>query len=99
MNCYTLTMHLERGICNMVEVRICVGTSCHLNGSYNVVQSIQQLIEEKSIHEKINVEACFCMKECQAKGVSVTIDGQKFRIIPEEIGVFFQENIMPRIGC
>ena len=30
----------------MVEVKVCIGTSCHLHGSYNVMMSFKQLIEE-----------------------------------------------------
>ncbi len=80
----------------MVEVRVCVGTSCHLNGSYNVVQDIQQLIEQHSLHDKLNFEAIFCMKQCQAKGVSIKVDNEEFRIEPNQVKEFFLENIMSR---
>ena len=81
----------------MVEVRVCVGTSCHLNGSYNVVQDIQQLIEQHSLHEQLNFEAIFCMKQCQAKGVSIKVDNKEFRIEPNQVKDFFVENIMTRL--
>ncbi len=81
----------------MVEVRVCVGTSCHLNGSYNVVQDIQQLIEQHSLHEQLNFEAIFCMKQCQAKGVSIKVDDEEFRIEPSQVKEFFEEKIMRRV--
>lgn len=77
----------------MVEVKICIGTSCHLNGSYNVVQSIQQLLEKYSLHDKVKLEAYFCMKQCNNKGVSITVNGTNFRVEPENARVFFQEQI------
>ncbi len=81
----------------MVEVRVCIGTSCHLNGSYNVVQGIQQLVEEYGLHDEIDFEAYFCMKECQNKGVSITVEGEKFRVNPEDVNTFFHEQIKSRM--
>lgn len=81
----------------MLEVRVCIGTSCHLNGSYNVVQGLQQLIEEKSIHDKINLKALFCMKQCNNEGVSIRVDQDNYRVLPENIKEFFEDNIMKRI--
>lgn len=78
----------------MMEISVCVGTSCHLNGSYNVVQIFQQLIEEHSLHEKIELKAYFCMKQCQNKGVSVQINEKAFRLEPENAREFFQTTIM-----
>ena len=78
----------------MIEVNVCIGTSCHLNGSYNVVQNIQQLIEEYSIHDQVNIEAYFCMKQCQNKGVSVTVNGSNHRLEPENVRAFFLEQII-----
>jgi NADH:ubiquinone oxidoreductase subunit E len=81
----------------MVEIRVCIGTSCHLNGSYNVVQGLQQMIEENSLHEKINLEALFCMKQCNKKGVSIKVDSDSYRVLPENVKEFILEHIMNRI--
>jgi NADH:ubiquinone oxidoreductase subunit E len=81
----------------MVEVRVCVGTSCHLNGSYNVVQDIQQMIEQYELHEKIDFEAIFCMKECQAKGVSIKVGEEAYRIEPDQVKSFFTDKVMSLI--
>lgn len=82
----------------MVEVRVCVGTSCHLNGSYNVVQDIQQMIEQYELHEEIDFEAIFCMKECQAKGVSIKVGENAYRIEPDQVKGFFTDKVMSLIS-
>lgn len=82
----------------MLEINICIGTSCHLNGAYNVVQTLQQLIEEKALHAQIEIKACFCMKQCQKHGVSVSIAEENFRVTPEGVGEFFQNEIMKRLA-
>lgn len=81
----------------MIEINICIGTSCHLNGAYNVVQTFQQLIEEHSLHEQVVTKACFCMKQCQKEGVSVSIREDSFRITSEEARKFFENEIMKRL--
>lgn len=82
---------------NMVAINVCIGTSCHLNGSYNVVQTFQQLIEEFELHEKIEFNAYFCMKQCNNKGVSVTVDEEVFRLEPENAREFFQTTILGKV--
>jgi NADH:ubiquinone oxidoreductase subunit E len=83
---------------NMIEVIICIGTSCHLNGSYNVSHTFQQLIEEFSLHEKIDFKAYFCMKKCDKKGVSVIVDGEAYRVEPENARTFFESSIIDKFN-
>ncbi|MDR2565492.1 MAG: (2Fe-2S) ferredoxin domain-containing protein [Bifidobacteriaceae bacterium] len=80
----------------MVDLNICVGSSCHLKGSYNVIQIFQQLIEDGRLHEKINMQATFCMKQCQ-EGVSVLIGGKEFSILPETSREFFRTVVLPQV--
>ena len=39
------------------------------------------MIEKYELHDKIDFKASFCMKQCSAEGVAVTINGEKERII------------------
>jgi NADH:ubiquinone oxidoreductase subunit E len=72
----------------MIELSVCVGSSCHLKGSYNVIQTFQQLIEENGLHDKIEMKAQFCMRHCQ-HGVSVSVGGEVFSVSPETAREFF----------
>lgn len=81
----------------MIEINVCIGTSCHLNGSYNVIQTFRQQLEERSLHNKINLKSAFCMKECQNKGVSVNVDGECYQINPMEAVEFFQSTILKKL--
>ena len=47
----------------MVEVSVCIGSSCHLKGSYNVIQAFQQMIEENGLHDKVDFKATLCMRQ------------------------------------
>jgi NADH:ubiquinone oxidoreductase subunit E len=79
---------------NMTEIRVCIGTSCHLMGSYNVLQTFQQLIEEHRMHGKVDLRASFCMKNCNQPGVTVSLNGEKYNITAEKAYAFFKENLL-----
>lgn len=74
----------------MIELSVCIGSTCHLKGSYNVIQVFQQQIEERSLHDKIDFKAAFCMKECQNSGVGVSVNGEKYHVEPENAKEFFE---------
>jgi NADH:ubiquinone oxidoreductase subunit E len=48
----------------------CIGSFCHIKGAYNLIQTFQQLIEEKNLHDRINFKSSFCMRQCQNPGVA-----------------------------
>ena len=79
----------------MITVKRCVGTNCHLNGGYNVISSFQHMIEEYGLHEKVVLEASFCMRECSKGGVAVTVNDEKYRVEPEKARSFFKEKVLP----
>ncbi len=52
---------------------VCVGSSCHLKGSYDVIEAFKSLIEKHGMSDKIELRACFCVGHC-SEGVSVKAD-------------------------
>lgn len=60
----------------MIEISICVGSSCHLKGSYQIIQIFQRLIKKNKLEDKVQIKASFCLGRC-TKGVSVKVD-EKF---------------------
>lgn len=81
----------------MTELSVCIGSACHLKGSYNVIQIFQQLIEENALHGKVDFKGTFCMKQCRNNGVSVSFDGRSYIITPETAREFFTANVLPRL--
>ena len=82
----------------MVSISVCIGTSCHLNGANNVVMSFQHLIEELQLHDKVMLNAAFCMNACAKDSVCIRIGDERFSIKAEEARTFFKENILPLAG-
>ena len=77
-------------------IQICVGSSCHLKGSRQVVENLQYLIAENNLKDKVELGGTFCMGKCQL-GVCVSVDGEVYSVTPENAGEFFEEHILGKI--
>ena len=51
-------------------IKICTGSSCHLNGSYDVIQEFKRLLKKYDVEDLIELKASFCFNEC-INGVNV----------------------------
>ena len=80
----------------MLKITVCIGSSCHIKGSRQVVSELQRLIAERSLSEKVELGGTFCMGQCQA-GVCVTVNGEFFSVTPDNVGEFFDKEIMTRV--
>ena len=58
----------------MVEVKVCVGSSCHLRGSYDVIEEFKRLVKKYGVEDEVDLQATFCVGNCM-NGVSVISDG------------------------
>lgn len=79
-----------------MKVTVCIGSSCHIKGSRQVVESLQNLISENNLSSKVDLAGAFCMGNCQ-KGVCVKIDEQIYSVTPETTEEFFTTEILERV--
>jgi len=56
-----------------ISVKVCVGTSCHLRGSQDILTKVISSLDEENLQEFVDVRATFCSESCD-KGPTVTID-------------------------
>jgi NADH:ubiquinone oxidoreductase subunit E len=81
----------------MINLSVCVGSACHLKGSYNVINTFQQLIEEHNLTNNVTVKAVFCLGHC-TEGVSVKIDdGEVYNVSGATARKFFEEEVLPKL--
>ena len=80
-----------------MKITICIGSSCHLKGSRQVVEQLQALTEQSGLQEKIELSGAFCMGNC-TKGVSVKLDDALFSLKPEDVRPFFENDVLPRLN-
>ena len=78
-----------------MKITICIGSSCHLKGSYNVIQTFQQKLEEEKLHDKVEMKATFCCKQCHADGISVVVNDKVFGVKPDKADEFFDTEVAP----
>ena len=79
-----------------MKVTICIGSSCHLKGSRQIVERLQELVAENNLKDEVELAGTFCMGRCQT-GVNVTIDGVCYSVSPETADDFFKMEILPRV--
>jgi NADH:ubiquinone oxidoreductase subunit E len=78
----------------MVELTVCIGTSCHLRGAEKVIKTFQHLITSNRLEKKINLQGTFCMGKCSGKKVMVSINTNAYETSPEEAEGFFLTEVL-----
>lgn len=78
----------------VLEIVICVGSSCHLKGSHGIINKLESLIEEYNMEDRVVLKASFCMGNC-TQGVCATLNGRRINYLTiDNVDEFFQENII-----
>ena len=79
-----------------MKVTVCIGSSCHIKGSRQVVQQLQDMIAEHGLGDVVDLDGTFCMGKCQ-QGVCVTVDDDFYSVSPENTKDFFEKQILSRM--
>ena len=79
-----------------MKVTVCIGSSCHIKGSRQVVEQLQELIAANGLGGKVELGGTFCMGKCQ-QGVCVTVDDAFYSVTPDDVNEFFEANIKGKI--
>ena len=79
-----------------MKVTICIGSSCHIKGSRQVVEQLQYLISENKLGDKVELGGTFCMGKCQ-QGVCVTVDDNFYSVTPETVDEFFSKEVIAKV--
>ncbi len=79
-------------------IQICVGSSCHIKGSAEIVELFEKAIEEHSLQDEITLAGSFCIGKCNRIGVTVQIDDDIHTgVTREDFKEFFNENVLKKI--
>ena len=63
-----------------MKIQVCIGSSCHKRGSYNVLTRLKELVQENGLEDKVTVGSAFCLNHC-AECVCVAIYDDVFSCI------------------
>ncbi|XMB87493.1 (2Fe-2S) ferredoxin domain-containing protein [Mycoplasmatota bacterium WC44] len=73
-----------------IVINICVGSACHLKGSYDVINEFKRLIPKYNLEDKIKLKGAFCLNHC-TEAVSMKINDQEVeRISKDEVETFVE---------
>ncbi len=76
-------------------IQICVGSSCHIKGSPEIVELFTKAIEENKLQDEITLAGSFCIGECNSIGVTVQIDDVVHTgINRDNFKEFFKEKVL-----
>lgn len=82
-----------------MQIKVCIGSACHLKGSYNVITTLQELLEEDPNGSRIELKTVFCLGNCQ-NGVSVQLDDEPeiYSVSPQGVKDFYFNTVVPKLS-
>ena len=76
-------------------IQICVGSSCHLKGSAEIVELFQKAVEEYRLETEVTLAGSFCIGKCNRIGVTVQIDDETYTgLTKEDFKEFFNDKVL-----
>lgn len=58
-----------------MTINVCVGSSCHLKGSYEIINLMKENLEKNGLTDKVELAAAFCLGKC-TDGVTIKVNDE-----------------------
>ena len=79
-------------------IQICVGSSCHIKGSAEIVELLQAAVAEHHLEGEVTLAGSFCIGKCNRVGVTVQVDDEVHTGVTKEgFKEFFQEAVLAKL--
>ena len=79
-------------------IQICVGSSCHLKGSSEIVQLLQQAVQEHQLEAEVTLAGSFCTGNCNRVGVTIQVDDETYTgVTPQGFNEFLNDKILAKL--
>ena len=79
-----------------MKITVCIGSSCHIKGSRQVVEKLQALISDNGVGDKVQLGGTFCLGRCQ-EGVCVTVEDDFYSVSPDTVEDFFKNSVLAKL--
>lgn len=80
-----------------MDILVCIGSSCHVRGSYKIMSELKEMIMQKDLDSRIQVKAAFCLGYCKA-GVTIKVDEQLVTgVTKENLTEVFYKYILKKV--
>ena len=79
-------------------IRVCIGSSCHLKGSPEIVELLQKAVDEYHLENEVTLAGSFCIGKCNPVGVTIQVDDDiHVGITKENFNDFLQEQVLNKL--
>ena len=79
-------------------IQVCVGSSCHLKGSLDIVELLQKAVEDNHLESKVTLTGSFCIGKCNRIGVTVQVDDDVYEgITKENFTKFLNDHVLNKL--
>ena len=79
-------------------IQICVGSSCHIKGSPEIVELLQAAVAEHHLESEVTLAGSFCIGKCNRVGVTVQVDDEVYTGVTREgFKEFFQQAVLTKL--
>lgn len=80
-------------------VQICIGSSCHLKGSHQLVELLQEAVTEYHLEDEVTLAGSFCIGKCNREGVTIQVDDEiHVGVTKENFKEFLRQQILTKLG-
>ena len=79
-----------------MTIQVCVGSSCHLRGSYQIIELMTEALKKNGLQDDVTLSAAFCLGKCTV-GVSIKVDDEIVcGVSPENFQQIFDQHVLKR---
>lgn len=79
-------------------IQVCVGSSCHIKGSPEIVELFKEAVEKHHLEDEITLAGSFCIGKCNRIGVTVQIDDEiHVGVTKENFKELFNTHVLAKI--
>ena len=81
-----------------MTVLVCVGSSCHLKGSYDIIELMKARLAKEGLEDKVDLKGTFCLGKCGIAGVSIQVDEQIITgVTKDNFDEVFNKHILSKV--
>ena len=76
-----------------MDLMVCVGSSCHLHNSRDLIARLKELITQYNLEDTVELKGSFCMGHCAEAGVCVKFQEEIYSLTMDTVDDFFAEKV------
>ena len=83
---------------NKLEIKVCVGSSCHVKGGGKTLKALESLISQSNMLNLIELKADLCLGNC-LDAPNVVVAGEVYGgVTPDKVEAFFNNEVLPKVN-